>query len=161
MLKIYFSGMEFDVDVAVRGSDALERTKQVLPHLIVLDIMLPDIDGYAGLPYAAYQHAYQPYPCDFPDARRMNAVTSCRDWNWSGRLHYQAVRYRRAELRVQGAIRASERESLDRSRVRLPAGRLIEEPAAPHHPAEGLGAARRAGQTASSPFKDVVWLRGR
>ena len=46
MLKIYFSGMEFDVDVAVRGSDALERTKQVLPHLIVLDIMLPDIDGY-------------------------------------------------------------------------------------------------------------------
>ena len=30
MLKIYFSGMEFDVDVAVRGSDALEKTKQVL-----------------------------------------------------------------------------------------------------------------------------------
>jgi len=46
MLKIYFSGMEFEVDVAVRGSDALEKTKQSLPHLIVLDIMLPDIDGY-------------------------------------------------------------------------------------------------------------------
>src|SRR5258706_4400567 len=46
MLKIYFSGMEFDVDVAVRGSDALEKTRQVLPNLIVLDIMLPDIDGY-------------------------------------------------------------------------------------------------------------------
>ena len=46
MLKIYFSGMDFDVDVAVRGSDALEKTKQSLPHLIVLDIMLPDIDGY-------------------------------------------------------------------------------------------------------------------
>ena len=45
MLKIYFGGMDFDVDVAVRGSDALERTKQVLPHLIVLDIMLPDING--------------------------------------------------------------------------------------------------------------------
>ena len=46
MLKIYFSGMDFDVDVAMRGSDALEKTKHVLPHLIVLDIMLPDIDGY-------------------------------------------------------------------------------------------------------------------
>ena len=46
MLKIYFSGLEFDVDVANRGSDALEKTKHVLPHLIVLDIMLPDIDGY-------------------------------------------------------------------------------------------------------------------
>ena len=46
MLKIYFSGMDFEVDVAVRGLDALEKTKQALPHLIVLDIMLPDIDGY-------------------------------------------------------------------------------------------------------------------
>ncbi len=46
MLKIYFTGLHFDVDVANRGSDALEKTKQVLPHLIVLDIMLPDIDGY-------------------------------------------------------------------------------------------------------------------
>jgi len=33
MLKIYFSGMDFDVDVAVRGSDALEKTKQVLPTI--------------------------------------------------------------------------------------------------------------------------------
>jgi DNA-binding response OmpR family regulator len=32
MLKIYFSGLDYDVDVAVRGSEALEKTKQVLPH---------------------------------------------------------------------------------------------------------------------------------
>jgi len=46
MLRIYFSGQEYDVDIAPRGSDALEKTRQQLPHLIVLDIMLPDIDGY-------------------------------------------------------------------------------------------------------------------
>ena len=46
MLKIYFTGLKYDVDVANRGRDALEKTRQVLPHLIVLDIMLPDIDGY-------------------------------------------------------------------------------------------------------------------
>ena len=46
MLKIYFTGMQYDVDVAHRGRDALEKVKHVLPHLIVLDIMLPDIDGY-------------------------------------------------------------------------------------------------------------------
>ena len=46
MLKIYFTGMQYDVDVAHRGRDALEKTKHALPHLIVLDIMLPDIDGY-------------------------------------------------------------------------------------------------------------------
>jgi len=46
MLKIYFTGLQYEVDVANRGADALEKTKHVLPHLIVLDIMLPDIDGY-------------------------------------------------------------------------------------------------------------------
>ena len=46
MLKIYFSGQGYDVEVAGRGNLALEMTRQNLPHLIVLDIMLPDIDGY-------------------------------------------------------------------------------------------------------------------
>ena len=46
MLKIYFSSLGYDVDVAPHGSEALEKTRTVLPHLIVLDIMLPDIDGY-------------------------------------------------------------------------------------------------------------------
>ena len=46
MLKIYFSGMDYEVDVAVSGSGALEKVRQVLPHLIILDVMLPEIDGY-------------------------------------------------------------------------------------------------------------------
>ena len=39
MLKIYFTGLQFGEDVANRGRDAVEKTRQVLPHLIVLDIM--------------------------------------------------------------------------------------------------------------------------
>src|SRR5688572_12361384 len=47
MLRIYFTGQGFEVTVAPRGGDALAITRQSLPHLIVLDIMLPDMDGYA------------------------------------------------------------------------------------------------------------------
>jgi DNA-binding response OmpR family regulator len=47
MLRIYFSGQGYDVQVAPRGGDALLLTRKQLPQLIVLDIMLPDIDGYA------------------------------------------------------------------------------------------------------------------
>ena len=46
MLRIYFQSQEYDVAVAQRGEDALEMCRQQLPHIIVLDIMLPDMDGY-------------------------------------------------------------------------------------------------------------------
>ncbi len=46
MLRIFFTGQGYHVDVAARGNDALEICRKKLPDLIVLDIMLPDIDGY-------------------------------------------------------------------------------------------------------------------
>src|SRR5512136_3343189 len=46
MLRIYFTSQGYDVVVTPRGGDALERCRQQLPHVVVLDIMLPDIDGY-------------------------------------------------------------------------------------------------------------------
>lgn len=47
MLKIFFTGQGYNVEVAARGTDALELCRKKLPDLIVLDIMLPDMDGYA------------------------------------------------------------------------------------------------------------------
>jgi PleD family two-component response regulator len=46
MLRIYFQSHGYEVSVAQRGEDALEMCRKQLPHIIVLDIMLPDMDGY-------------------------------------------------------------------------------------------------------------------
>lgn len=46
MLQLYFKSQGYEVFVAPRGSTALDLTRQKLPNVIVLDIMLPDIDGY-------------------------------------------------------------------------------------------------------------------
>lgn len=46
MLQLYFKTQGYEVYVAPRGGVALEMTRQNLPNVIVLDIMLPDIDGY-------------------------------------------------------------------------------------------------------------------
>jgi DNA-binding response OmpR family regulator len=68
MLRIYFGSQGYDVDVAHRGSDALEKTRHGMPHLIVLDIMLPDIDGYEVC--ITYHHPHQPHSGDLSDAER-------------------------------------------------------------------------------------------
>ena len=39
----------FDVDVAADGRSALTRAATFRPHLIVLDVMLPDVDGFGVL----------------------------------------------------------------------------------------------------------------
>jgi PleD family two-component response regulator len=127
MLKIYFSGMEFDVDVAVRGSEALEKTKQVLPHLIVLDIMLPDIDGYEVCRSLRTNMRTSHIPVIFLTQRdersdKLQGLELGADDYITKPFDIEELK-----LRVQGAIRRSERESLTDPRSGLPAGRLIEE----------------------------------
>jgi PleD family two-component response regulator len=127
MLKIYFSGMQFDVDVAVRGSDALEKTKQVLPHLIVLDIMLPDIDGYEVCRTLRTSMRTSHIPVIFltqKDERsdKLQGLELGADDYITKPFDIEELK-----LRVQGAIRRSERESLTDPRSGLPAGRLIED----------------------------------
>jgi len=127
MLKIYFSGMDFDVDVAVRGSEALEKTKQVLPHLIVLDIMLPDIDGYEVCRSLRTNMRTSHIPVIFLTQRdersdKLQGLELGADDYITKPFDIEELK-----LRVQGAIRRSERESLTDPRSGLPAGRLIEE----------------------------------
>src|SRR5512147_2026582 len=127
MLKIYFGGMDFDVDVAVRGSDALEKTKHNLPHLIVLDIMLPDIDGFEVCKTLRSNLRTSHIPIIFltqKDERsdKLQGLEQGADDYITKPFDIEELK-----LRVQGAIRRSERESLTDPRSGLPAGRLIEE----------------------------------
>jgi PleD family two-component response regulator len=127
MLKIYFSGLGYDVDTAMRGNDALEKTRQVLPHLIVLDIMLPDIDGYEVCRTLRTNTRTSHIPVIFLTQRdersdRLQGLELGADDYITKPFDIEELK-----LRVQGAIRRSERESLTDPRSGLPAGRLIEE----------------------------------
>ena len=46
MLTAYFRVQGYDVKNANRGEDAVTAIQEVLPDLAVLDIRLPDIDGF-------------------------------------------------------------------------------------------------------------------
>ena len=127
MLKIYFSGLGFIVDTALRGMEALEKTKHAIPHLIILDIMLPDIDGYEVCRRLRTNMRTSHIPVIFLTQRdersdRLQGLELGADDYITKPFDIEELK-----LRVQGAIRRSERESLTDPRSGLPAGRLIEE----------------------------------
>lgn len=127
MLQIYFSGQGYDVDIAARGSVALEKTRQYLPHLIVLDIMLPDIDGFEVCRALRTKMRTSHVPIIFltqKDERRdkLAGLELGADDYITKPFDIEELK-----LRVQRAIVRSEQQSLTDPRSGLPAGRLIEE----------------------------------
>lgn len=127
MLRIYFSSQGYETTVAGRGREALDRCKQQLPHVIVLDIMLPDIDGYEVCTQMRTNLRTSHIPIIFltqKDERsdRIAGLELGADDYITKPFDIEELR-----LRVQGAIRRSERESLTNPTTGLPSGKLIEE----------------------------------
>jgi len=46
LLKDFLKDFGFDVVTATRPSAGLKKLKQILPDLVILDIMLPEMDGF-------------------------------------------------------------------------------------------------------------------
>ena len=127
MLKIYFSGLGYDVDLAPRGSDALEKTRHSLPHLIILDIMLPDIDGFEVCRILRTNIRTSHVPIIFltqKDERndKLQGLELGADDYITKPFDIEELK-----LRVSRAIVRSEQQSLTDPHSGLPAGRLIEE----------------------------------
>ena len=47
LLQIFFTSKNYEAFVAGRGSLALDMCRQKMPDLVLLDVMLPDMDGYS------------------------------------------------------------------------------------------------------------------
>ena len=127
MLKIYFSSQGYEVETALRGGDALEKTRQSMPHLIVLDIMLPDINGYEVCRQLRTTMRTSHIPVIFltqKDERsdRLQGLELGADDYITKPFDIDELK-----LRVQNAIARSERESLTDPQTGLPAGRMIED----------------------------------
>ena len=127
MLRIFFLSQQYDVDIAPRGSEALEKTRQSLPHLIVLDIMLPDIDGFEVCRILRTNTRTSHVPIIFltqKDERsdKLQGLELGADDYITKPFDIEELK-----LRVQRAIVRAEQQSLTDPRSGLPSGRLIEE----------------------------------
>jgi PleD family two-component response regulator len=127
LLKTYFTSLDYEVQTAARGQEALERTRQQLPHLILLDIVLPDIDGYEVCRRLRTHLRTRHIPILFLTQRdersdRIAGLELGADDYITKPFDIEELR-----LRVQNALRRAERESLTSPVTGLPSGRLIED----------------------------------
>jgi PleD family two-component response regulator len=127
MLRIYFQSQGYDVTVAPRGEEALELCRQQLPHVIVLDIMLPDIDGYEVCRRLRSNLRTSHVPIIFLTQKdeRSDKIAGLE----LGADDYITKPFDIEELRlrVQGSIRRARNTNLSNPITGLPSGKQIEE----------------------------------
>ncbi|MDF1512324.1 MAG: response regulator [Anaerolineae bacterium] len=127
MLSAYFSSLEYSVTHTPWGQDAVRIATEILPDLVVLDIHLPDIDGYEVCRRLRNQRRTGHTPIIFLTERRerLDRLTGLE----LGAVDYITKPFDVQELRyrVRNILRRSNLDSLLHPISSLPTSDLLEE----------------------------------
>ena len=127
MLRIYFAGQGYEVQVAPRGSEALSMTRKQLPDLIMLDIILPDMNGFDVCREMRTTTRTSHIPIIFLTQKdeRSDKIAGLE----LGADDYVTKPFdiEELKLRVQNAINATKRQTNINPKSNLPTGSLIED----------------------------------
>ncbi|MBI5671565.1 MAG: response regulator [Chloroflexi bacterium] len=127
MLRIYFTGQQYEVQIAPRGGEALQMTRKQLPNLIILDIMLPDMNGYDVCRELRTTTRTSHIPIIFLTQKdeRSDKIAGLE----LGADDYITKPFdiEELKLRVQNTINSTQRQNYMHPKSGLPTGRLIEE----------------------------------
>jgi DNA-binding response OmpR family regulator len=127
MLLMYFSSHGAEVLHADNGAEGIELARTRFPNLILLDVMLPDMDGYDTCIQLRKTALTKYIPIIFLTQRdeRADKVRGLE----LGADDYVTKPFDVDELRlrVRGSIRRATRENLHESRTGLPSGPLVQE----------------------------------
>jgi DNA-binding response OmpR family regulator len=127
MLTVYFSGQGYDVIHALTGADGVSFARAKFPNLILLDVMLPDMDGFEVCRILRHTTLTKYVPITFLTQRdgRSDKVAGLE----LGADDYVTKPFDIEELRIriQNSLRRSSRELLHDPHTGLPAGTLVED----------------------------------
>lgn len=127
MLRIYFDSQGYEVLTVARGNDALDVCRKKQPNVVVLDIMLPDMDGYDVCRELRGNLRTSHIPIIFLTQKdeRSDKIAGLE----LGADDYITKPFdiEELKLRIQGAMRRAEATSLTDPTTALPSAKLIEE----------------------------------
>lgn len=139
VLQLYLTNQGYLVKSTPRGRDALSLSRLELPHLILLDILLPDLDGYEVCRTLRTSPRTSHIPIIFLTQKdeRSDRITGLQ----LGVDDYITKPFDIEELglRIQNVLQRTERERLTDPRTGLPGGRMVEEQVAALLSAEAWG----------------------
>jgi DNA-binding response OmpR family regulator len=127
MLNAYFNVQGYDVSTANWGEDAIRSCQTKLPDLVILDIRLPDIDGFEVARRLRSIRRTKEVPIIFLTEKRargdrLQGLEVGADDYLTKPFDVQELR-----LRVRNALRRSAQGSLTNPVTNLPEGPLVEE----------------------------------
>jgi DNA-binding response OmpR family regulator len=127
MLTLFLGARGYKVSLAPDGATALRTVREFLPHLILLDVGLPDIDGYEVLQRFRGNARTSYIPVIFLTQRtkKMDKIAGLK----LGADDFITKPFDLEELflRVQNAVARADREKLTDPHTGLPAGRAVRE----------------------------------
>jgi len=127
LLRVYFKSRKYDVLVASRGSEALEICRRQMPQLIVLDINLPDMNGFDVCQALRRNLRTSHIPIIFLTQRdqRSDKIAGLE----LGADDYVTKPFdiQELHLRVQNSLRRASYESLTHPISGLPGSKLVEQ----------------------------------
>ncbi|MBI9048874.1 MAG: response regulator [Anaerolineaceae bacterium] len=127
MLQIYFDRKQYGVTITSRGEDAVAKAIENPPDLIILDIILPDIDGYEVCRRLRHNFRTKFVPIIFLTQKndrkdKLQGLEMGADDYITKPFDIEEL-----QLRIQNALNRSERESFTDAQSRLPSVRIIED----------------------------------
>src|SRR5258706_7812903 len=125
MLVVYFSGQGYEVLNAITGKDGISMARSKFPNLILLDVMLPDMDGFDVCKVLRTTTLTKFIPITFLTQRDARADKVAGLELGADDYVTKPFDVEELRLRIQGSIRRASREQLHDPRTGLPTSALV------------------------------------
>jgi DNA-binding response OmpR family regulator len=127
MLVVYFTSQGYEVINAMTGGDGIQFARAKFPNLILLDVMLPDMDGFDVCRALRSTTLTKYIPITFLTQRDSRADKVAGLELGADDYITKPFDVEELRLRIQGQLRRSEREALQDPRTGLPTSAMIDD----------------------------------